>query len=300
MLGANLVLRSISQYDVVAVAGPRHRLLEAGFPTLAVDLLQEGAVGRLLHQVLPDWVVNCAALADVDVCERDPELADRLNHQLPGALVSASNEVGSRLLHVSTDAVFDGRQGGYSEQDAPCPISAYGRSKLRGEDAVLAAPGRNLVVRVNFFGWSPSGRRSLAEFFVNSLRKGSHLRGFTDVKVSTVLVTHLCDTLLSMVSAGLCGLYHVAGPQPVSKYDLGVGLAREFGLDEGLIAPASVTDSGLRAARGTDLSLDSGKLAREVGPLPPWYDGVHVMREQEDSGYRARLVASVRPYGEQE
>ncbi len=102
---------------------------------MQVDLLAAGAVERLLDQTQPDWVIHCAALANLEDCEADPALAEQLNTELPAKLAAHVARGGARLLHVSTDAVFDGQKGDYTEQDAPNPLSVYARTKLEGERA---------------------------------------------------------------------------------------------------------------------------------------------------------------------
>jgi dTDP-4-dehydrorhamnose reductase len=109
------------------------------FEVITADLLLPGSIERLLEEVKPDWVINCAALAIVDACEANPKLAYRLNVELPQKLAMDVARGGARMVHISTDAVFDGRRGDYTEQDAPNPLSVYARTKLEGEQAVAEA-----------------------------------------------------------------------------------------------------------------------------------------------------------------
>ena len=94
---------------------------------------------RLLERTQPDWVIHCAALANLDACEADPLLAKQLNTELPHTLASHVARSGARLLHVSTDAVFDGLRGDYTEEDVPSPVGVYSRTKYGGELAVAAS-----------------------------------------------------------------------------------------------------------------------------------------------------------------
>ena len=271
LLGLNLALRIAQDADndhIVYGSVHRHTIKTGAFQVIETDLLQPGAVERLLDQVQPDWVIHCAALADVDACEGSPSLAHQMNTALPAQLASYVARGGARLVHISTDAVFDGQRGLYREEDQPNPLSVYARSKLEGELAVAAANPEAIIARVNLFGWSLSGRRSLAEFFFNNLSAGKQVNGFTDVFFCPVLVNDLAPLLLKMLSRGLRGLYHATGRDCTSKYEFGRAIAAHFGLDAGLIQPISVQQAGLKAMRSPNLTLRTDKLSRDLGEPP--------------------------------
>lgn len=268
----------------------RHSLITRSFTVIETDLLASGELERLLDRVQPDWIINCAALAIVDACEADPDLAEQLNVKLPKKLATYVGRGGARLVHVSTDAVFDGQRGNYTEEDCPNPLSVYARTKLAGEQAVLEASPEAIVARVNLYGWSMSGTRSLAEWFYNNLAARKPMSGFTDVYFCPLLVNDLAHVLLDMLANQLSGLYHVVSSQGTNKYDFGVAIARQFGLDESLILPASVNDAGLKAARSPLLTLRCDKLARDLGKVSPtWAEGMPRFYDLFRSGYAREL-----------
>ncbi len=180
LLGLNTAIESAAEHQVFGQV-KSHFLHSESFETVQADLLAPGAVQRLLDQTQPDWVIHCAALAVIDACEKDPQQARQLNSEVPRQLARDVARGGARLLHVSTDAVFDGLRGRYTEKDPPNPLSVYARTKLEGEQAVLEENPDAIIARVNLFGWSISGRRSLAEFFFNNLNAEQPCMGFTDV-----------------------------------------------------------------------------------------------------------------------
>jgi dTDP-4-dehydrorhamnose reductase len=142
------------------------------------------------------------------------------------------------------------------------------------------------IARVNLFGWSLSGKRSLAEFFFNNLSAGKACMGFTDVCFCPMLATDLGGVFLKMLEAGLSGLYHTVGSQCLSKYEFGVQLARRFGFDEKLVIPTSVEDSGLKAARSPNLTLRTDKLVHALGEaLPNVSTGLEKFYTQYQQGY---------------
>jgi len=268
LLGLNLALETTRRHTVFGTSNA-HALRTDAFTVIPTDLLAPGAVESLLERTHPDWVIHCAALANLEACEADPLLAQQLNTDLPRTLANTVARSGARLVHVSTDAVFDGMRGDYTEEDPPTPACVYSRTKLGGELAVAEADPTAIIARVVFFGWSLNGKRSLAEFFFNNLSQGKQVMGFTDVFFCPLLANDLAELFVRMLEKKLSGLYHVVSPESLSKYEFGMRLARHFNLNGSLIIPTSVTRSGLKATRSPNLTLRSDKLARALGGVIP-------------------------------
>ncbi len=289
LLGLSLSLEASAHYTVIGVA--RTPLQGVPFEAHALDLLQENIAAKLLQAFRPDAIIHCAALTYPDECEAHPDLAYRMNTWLPTQLAEQCAAAHIPLLHISTDAVFDGREPiPYTEIHPPNPLNVYARTKWEAEKAVLESYPQALVVRTNFYGWSASGKRSLAEFFFYNLSQNKAVNGFTDAIFCPLLVNDLAKLLLEMLERGLSGLYHVLGTQPISKYEFGVAIARKFGLDERLIRPISITESGLKAPRSTHLWLSTEKAHRALGhPLPDLSTGLEQFYAQFLSGYPQKL-----------
>lgn len=285
LLGFNLAFNASRSHTVIGA--DRGKLYEPPFQVVRQDLLEPRAAAHLIETAKPDTIVHCAAAANVDFCEREPEIASRLNADVPAAIAAECASRGIRLLHISTDAVFDGRTDRpYTEDDSPDPQSVYAETKLAGERAVLAQNPEAVVLRVNFYGWSLEGWRSLAEFFVNNLSNHRAVKGFTDVIFCPMFVRDLSEVLVRIAATGLRGLYHAVGPEAMSKYDFGLAVARRFGLETALISPASVDDSGLAAPRAHTLNLSNGKLSRDLGSVSPDFStGLEGFHGEFQQGY---------------
>lgn len=289
LLGLNLALEACANHAVVGVVN-RHAIQTDRFIVRQVDLLAPEAIPELLDETQPDAVIHCAALADVDACENEPTLAHLVNAEMPGLMAAAAEQRGISLVHISTDAVFDGQAGDYDEEDEPNPLSAYARTKLAGEQNVLDRYPEAIVARVNLFGWSASGKRSLAEFFFNNLSAGKRVMGFTDVHFCPVLVNDLAGIVLEMVEKKLSGLYHTVSQDCLNKYDFGMAVAGKFGLDSNLIDPTVSAEAGLKAARSPNLTLNTAKLAAALGhPLPDINGGLERFYQLHVTGYPQRL-----------
>ena len=289
LLGLNLALEAAKGHDVVGTVNSQLLHCE-DFEVIQTDLLTPSAVEHLLDDIQPDWVVHCAALANVDACEADPALAKELNTELPKKLASYVARGGARMLHVSTDAVFDGQRGDYHEEDLPNPLSIYAKMKLAGEMAVSSANPEALIARVTLFGWSASGKRSLAEFFFNNLSVGNKVQGFTDMYFCPLLANDLAHIMLAMLSQNLSGVYHVVSPSCLSKYEFGIKIAEQFRLNTDLIEPSSVKEAGLLAQRSPNLTLRTDKLQATVGnSLPDVYSGIAQLYQLSRQGYPERI-----------
>jgi dTDP-4-dehydrorhamnose reductase len=289
LLGVNIAYEVSKQYQVIGVTN-RLAYQNNEFDLITQDLLAPGAVEKLIDKVEPDWIIHCAALANLEACEANPEQARKLNSELPGKLAAIVARGGARLLHVSTDAVFDGVHGDYQETDQPNPLSVYAQSKLDGEYAVAEANPDAIIARVNLFGWSITGKRSLAEFFYNNLQDGKTVFGFTDVYFCPLLANHLANIFIKMLEANLSGLYHVVSSSSSSKYNFGVEIAQRFGFDATLITPTSVTQAGLKAARSPNLTLKNDRLKNALGtPLPDIMDGLGRFFTLHQEGYPQKL-----------
>lgn len=254
------------------VAATRHGNVPPQFDAAITGDLEDAASWVAQLRVLrPTVVVHSAATASHEACESDPDRAHRINAVATGALAKAADEVGARFVYISTDAVFDGERGHYTEDDTPNPTSVYGRTKLQGEQ--LAADATDaLIIRTNFFGWSPSGTRSILEFFVDELSSRNGVRGFTDFTTTSAYTQVLAESIEELVDTEASGLFHLTSPDALTKYEFGVAVAEVFGLDAGLITP---TRADIHPPRTGDISLDVTKVQDTLRKtLPTQREGI--------------------------
>lgn len=289
LLGANLTLAACDRYDVVAIYC-NHTIRSERFLSQCVDLSLEDNVFDLVEHIRPDWIIHCAAATDVDRCQEEPVMAWRYNAEMTKYLATAARRAGSRMVYISTDSVFDGRRGNYTEEDEPFPINVYAKSKLAGEQAAQAELDHVIVIRTNLYGWNVQNKLSLAEWILNNLKLGNSINGFRDVYFTPILVNDLVDVILLMLGQEFYGLYHVAGSQRCSKYEFGCKLATVFGLDAKLIQPTLIAESSLAAPRPLDTSLCVSKVSQALGMhMPDLISGLQRFKALRDTGYVAEL-----------
>lgn len=295
LLGINLALTALKRHpkgDPYEITGlvHSHPLNKVPFQVYSTDLNNFDPISDFLDDLQPEILINCAAVTNLDAVEADPEPAKHLNAEFPGFLAAYCSRKRIRFLHLSTDAVFDGIRGDYSEGDPVSPQNEYARSKAAAEQAIQAVNPEAIIARVNFYGWSLTGQRGLAEWFFNHLSAKNPIKGFTDIFFCPLFANDLSDILLKMVEKPLTGLYHVVSSESMSKYEFGRAIAGLFGFDEDLIQPVSYQEAGLLAQRSPKMTLRTQKLAGALGiALPDIHSGLEKFHDLFLAGYPQKL-----------
>ncbi len=297
LLGLNFGLRMDNRYQIIGVYSS-HVLKNVPF-TMVQSNFYVDSIEKLIDEQRPDAVIHCAAMANIDACQKDPEHAFYLNGEVSGKFASACKARSIPMIYISTDAVFDGKNSGkegYSETDPVNPNNIYAESKLLGEQRVLENDPDAVIARVNFYGWSLTQKRSLGEIFFHNLYEGKQMMGFTDIFFCTLYAANLCDILEKMLLKNAKGLYHVFSSEYQSKYDFGVSIAERFGFDKNLIKPVSWKDGGLNAVRSPNLIMNTSKLQKFLNEkLPDQKQCLERFYEDYQAGFPEKISAMASP-----
>ncbi|SRR5712692_4476440 len=236
----------------------------------ALDLAEPNSLARAFDAVRPAAVVHAGAVADPDECEREPELARRVNVEAVKVLAGLCARARIRLVHFSTDLVFDGKKGWYGEDDTTRPLSAYGRGKLESEEATLALCPGSVVLRLsNCYGCPLGARTCFVDHLQASLAAGCAVPGFTDQWRTSTAADQLPEVLRRLLAdADLGGVFHWGGADRTTRYETALAFCRVMGYDERLVHPARAADKRFLATRPRDTSLDSSRLAAALGMAP--------------------------------
>jgi dTDP-4-dehydrorhamnose reductase len=217
---------------------------------VSVDLTDPADAVRFVESAEADWIVHTAALTDVDRCEREPELARRVNTDTTRNLIAAVDGTSTRIAYLSTDYVFDGRDGPGREDDPPAPINVYGRTKLAGELALREAGSRHLIIRsASFLGVGGPARSTFVEAMATALRSGTRLRAATDQRSNITPVGFLAAAVVELLAHGASGIWHVAGREIISRAELDLRIADLVGADRALVEPVPYAALGRVAPR---------------------------------------------------
>jgi dTDP-4-dehydrorhamnose reductase len=252
-----------------------------------LDIADREAITSLCRSERPQLVINCAAITDLDLCERQPAFAYLVNARGAGLVAAASAEVGARCVHVSTDHFFTGDGSMLHDEAAPVRlVNEYARSKYAGEALASAVPG-SLVIRTNLTGWRGwSGRATFLEWAVGALERREIVTGFGDFFTSTLDADTLANAILDLVAAGATGFFNVAAREAVHKAAFLRQLSRALGLSAETVGDGSVRQ--LAPPRAESLGLDVRKAEAVLGyRLPGVKDVVAALVKTRPQLHRA-------------
>ena len=246
-----------------------------------MDLLDSQSCAAVMKASPPEVIIHSAALTHPDECERDQQKAYLANVTATRRLLDLA-PAGSRFIYISTDLVFDGEKGGYSELDDPNPVNYYGETKLQAELLVRKRPGSVVLRIAKLYSHGSPFHSCFTNWMREHLVNGRQLRLFTDQFRTPVSVFDVSRGLLQLVEQWpSADLYHLGGPERLSRYAFGLLYAEVFGLSPESVVPVSMADVGL-VPRGRDCSLDSTRFSEETGLAPPpLKEGLEELRKFE-------------------
>jgi dTDP-4-dehydrorhamnose reductase len=235
-----------------------------------LDLLDTKALRRVFAQVRPDAVIHTAAIADIDYSEAHHDVARKVNVQVTRSLADLCAPAGIRLVFTSTDTVFDGQRGNYSEEDVPVPVNFYGRTKVEAEQVVAATGSKGVIARLALVVGLPvlgAGNSFLAKM-ISLLSQGKPY-GVPAEEVRTPIdVITLGQALLELAGAEhLQGIFHLAGNDVLNRLEMVQRIAKRLGYPEDLTFASDVSKVPNRAPRPRDVSLNNAK-ARSMLKTP--------------------------------
>ena len=263
-----------------------------GEAAVLLDLANPQSLRHAFDAVRPAAVVHAGGIADVDECERRPDLAEQVNVRAVEVLAALCAGARARFVHFSTDYVFDGEKGRYAEDDEARPMSVYGRGKLQSERLALAAcPGCAILRVSNCYGRPLIGRTAYIDHLRARLAAGQPVASFIDQWRSPTAADQLPEVVDRVLSdPALSGVFHWGGADRVSRYEMNLIFCRATGFDERLIVRATAAQHGFLAPRPSDTSLDSSRLA-EALRIRPWTieQGFSAMQGLRGDGDAARI-----------
>jgi dTDP-4-dehydrorhamnose reductase len=256
-VGSRWTLAAAEHFDVIGAA--RH--VQGSASSVDIDITDADSVRRALREVRPQWVTHLAAISDIDRCEREKDLAERINVDGTRRVAEACADVGARLLYTSTDAVFDGTRGIYYEGDPPSPPNWYGQTKARAERLLSELLPSALIVRLSLVlgRGANAGGNSYLEKVEGNLRAGRQILTPTFEWRNPIDVGTLCRFFVELIQQQASGIFHVGASDKIARYELARQLAIRLGADPALIVAQDEPVPG-RAPRGPDDFLATPRL----------------------------------------
>ncbi len=274
LLGQTLIRQLLEKkHEVLATGKGPSRLIIAALPNYSykeLDLTDGPIVQQFILDAKPEIIVHAAAMTQVDQCELDKPGCYNINVTATRFIIDAAKLINARIVYVSTDFVFDGQNGPYSETDEPMPVNYYGSTKLVAEKAVMEsglswAIARTILVYGNS---DPAGRLNIVGWIKQNLETATPINMVTDQLRTPTFVYDLAKGIVLIIEKNATGIFHLSGEQSMTPYEVAVEIARFFGYDTSLIKPSTSVDINQPAIRPPRTGFNISKAKKELGFQP--------------------------------
>lgn len=230
-----------------------------------VNFLNKNEISHIIESEKPELIINSAGLTNVDECERNPELAFKLNGETVSAIIDGAKKVNAKLIQISTDYVFDGKTGNYKEKDKTNPINIYGKSKLAGEESTLSYEN-SIILRIEMpYGINLAKNKTVFfESMINNLREGKEVNAAVDQIISPTYVGDIGKAIDILIKNNERGIFHLASREHLSRYEFVEKIAEIFGFNKSLIRKTSLDDFKFAAQRPKNTFLNIEKISNLI------------------------------------
>ncbi len=275
---------TIDEVELIATARGENRYpRKEGYTYASMDITDETAVQQVIAEHAPDCIINTAAMTNVDICESDKEGCDMLNIDAVSYLVKAANAINAHLIHLSTDFIFDGKNGPYTEEDKPNPLSYYGLSKLKSETIIREKCNRWSIARtVLVYGVvHDMSRSNIVLWAKGALEKGRPINVVNDQFRSPTLAEDLAKGCQLIEEKEAEGIYNISGKDQMSILEIVNRVADYFKLDKSIISVVSSSTLNQAAKRPPLTGFDLTKSRKLLSYEPRSFEeGIAILMDQ--------------------
>ena len=286
LLGQKIIYSLIERKDIDLLASSKglNRLItKSGYKYIDLDITRNEEVKKVFENENPDAVINCAAMTNVDYCEENQDSCWEINVKAVENLAKSCEVSKSHLLHLSTDFVFDGKSGPYTENDKPNPLHFYAKSKLKSEEIVKKIMTNWTIARtIIIYGITDNMSRSnIVLWAKKEIENGNTINVVKDQLRSPTLAEDLAKGCISIIDKSAFGLYHLSGPKTYSILDLVYQVADFYNLDKSLILPVTSASLNQPAPRPLSTGFDITKAKKDLDFNPvDFLEGIKIMDQQ--------------------
>jgi len=252
-----------------------------------IDITNKDSIFQGVASSDADVVLNLAAKADVDGSEEDKALGDagpawKLNVIGAENVALACAHFGKRLIHISTDFVFDGEKNGYTEEDVPNPLNWYGKTKFEGERVIQKINGNFIIARIAYPYRTSYKKKDFFRTILSKLEAGTHISAVTDHVMTPTFIDDFAGVLSILLERGEKGIYHVVGDSPISPYEATLLICDKFGFDKKLVSKTTRAQYFAdRAVRPFGLFLKNDKIEELGAKMRTFAEGLdEIMRQR--------------------
>jgi dTDP-4-dehydrorhamnose reductase len=276
-VAGSLVWQASPEWDVNVFSRSKASAEKDEFRCWQFDLCNTTQLRKFFAEVRPDAVVHTAALANIDYCQLNQDEAERVNVQVTQELSQLCSEHGTKMVFCSTDSIFDGEKGMYSEEDEPHAVNFYAKTKIRAEEVVRQCVVQSVVARLSLVMGLPVlgvGNSFLAKMST-ALAAGHEVKFPANEIRTPVDIITLGRALLELAANDFSGTLHLAGSTCLNRYDMGCQIAERMGYSPDLVVAIDSNAMVRRAPRPNDASLDNSKACNTLStPMQTLLDGL--------------------------
>jgi len=230
---------------------------------MMVDICNIESIMTIADRKKPDLIINCAANTNVDYLEKNPNIGYAINSEGAKNVAKVANAKGIKLIHISSDQIFDGKEGWYTETDKPNPVNIYGKTKLIAEQLIQKESKNFVIVRTNFFGFDERGV-NLLNWIIKTLKEGREIIGFDDISFTPLEISNLSQLIAELCMHDYNGILHLSSNEKITKYKFALMAANVFSLNKNLIKKGKIEDLDLIATRPKNTSLSNETAKRRL------------------------------------
>ena len=286
LLGQKIIYELINRPDISLVAtskGPNRTALKEGYIYEELDITDEKQLESVFNKYQPDALINTAAMTNVDACENDKALCKKMNVEAVSMMIAQCEKFNTHFVHLSTDFVFNGTAGPYSEEDVPEPLSFYAQSKYESEQLLIKSKISWAILRtIIIYGVVDDLQRSnVVLWTLNSCRNQKHINVITDQYRMPTLAEDLADACISAATLKAKGIYHVSGNEMMSIWETVQRVADYFNLDKSFLHPVTTASLNQPAKRPLVTGFKIEKAIKALNYNPHSFaEGLAIVEEQ--------------------
>jgi len=281
LLGNKIVEVAKHNYEVI----PTHNTKPLHSNSLKLEIINLNEALSIFNKLEPNIVIHAASETNVDKCETEKEHAWKTNVEGTRNIAEACKNVGSKLIYISTDYVFDGEKGLYTEVDKPNPVNYYGLTKLEGEKKVIQYCKNYAIMRTSvLYGWHP-WKQNFATWVINQLKQDKEINVVDDHYNTPTLADNLAEMAVEVAEKDLRGLYHASGRERISRYEFAKQIAKTYNLNAELVKPVKMSQLTVWIAkRPRDSSLNTSKIQKQLKTKPlNITEGLNKMKQEMET-----------------
>ncbi len=270
MLGQRLVESLCSEENIeLLTTSQEPQAFFSSAEYVSCDITNREHIKNLIFEFYPDFIINTAAFTNVDASETERENAWKVNVKGVEYLAESCRVMDARLIHISSDYIFDGSKGPYTEKDKPNPLGYYGRTKLAGENALRISGAMYTILRTNvLYGMARNSRPDFVRWTISKLKSRQEIRIVTDQFNNPTFTEDLVSAIRKIIEYRRQGIYNIGGKEFLSRYEFARLISEYFDLDNSLIIPISTGELNQTAQRPLRSGLVTLKAETELGYKP--------------------------------